>query len=201
MNRMCKRAVAAAGALALTGGTVLAASAGTASANSNPDNFSYGASADGFLNVDGLAFAQDSFGEHVRQLSHFSFSHLVTGGGIVDTAFPGGATSSVAKVNVLGSLTVLGLTARVVNSSCSYNDGDPTGQTTITGGLVGLGGFGEPVDPSPSVDEEIDLPGGVTVFLNDQLLTNRELTVHAMLIDLPGETITVGTSVCERDRS
>jgi hypothetical protein len=199
MNRICIRAIAAAGALALVGGTALTA-ARPASAKNNPDNVSYGASADGFVSVDGLAFAEDNFGEHVEQLSHFNFSHLVSGGEIVDTAFPSGASSSVAKVNVLGSMTVLGLTARAVQSSCSYNDGDPFGHTTIIGGLVGLGGYGEQVDPYPSVDESIDLPGGVTVLLNDQSENGDELTVNAMVIELPGgEDITVGTSVCEND--
>jgi hypothetical protein len=137
----------------------------------------------------------------VEQLSHFNFSHLVSGGEIVDTAFPSGASSSVAKVNVLGSMTVLGLTARAVQSSCSSNDDGPAfGHTTIIGGLVGLGGYGEQVDPYPSVDEAIDLPGGVTVLLNDQSVDDRELTVNAMVIELPGgEDITVGTSVCEND--
>jgi hypothetical protein len=200
MNRICRRAIAAAGALALTGGTVLV-SALPASAKSLPDNFSYGASADGFVNSDGLAEADDSFGDHVEQQSHFNFSHLVSGGEIVDTAFPGGATSSVAKVNVLGSLTVLGLTARVVQTSCSFHDGDPaTGHTTIIGGLVGLGGFGEPVDPDPSVNETIHLPGA-TVILNHQVTDiGGDVTVDGMFIELPGgEDITVATSACEGD--
>jgi hypothetical protein len=199
MNRMCTRAIAAAGALALAGGTALTAAL-PASAKSNPDNFSYGASADGFLNIDGLALADNEPGEHVAQLSHFNFSHLVTGGEIVDTAFSGGASSSVAKVNVLGSSMVGGLTARVVRSSCSLNDGEPNGQTTIIGGLVGLGGFGEPVDSNPAPDQSIDLPGGVTVLLNEHTENGDEFTVNAMVIELPGgEDITVGTSVCEDD--
>jgi hypothetical protein len=199
MNRICSRAIAAAGVLVLAGGTALTAAL-PASADGTTDNFSFGASADGFLNVDPLAFADDSPGEHVAQLSHFNFSHLVTGGEIVDTAFPSGASSTVAKVNVLGSLTVLGLTARVVHSSCSSNDGDPTGHTTIIGGLVGLGGFGEQVDPDPAPDQSIDLPGGVTVLLNEHTENGDEFTVNAMIIELPGgETITVGTSVCEDD--
>jgi hypothetical protein len=198
MNRICSRAIAAAGALALAGGTALTAAL-PASAGSNPDNFSYGASADGFVNVDGLATAEDNSGEHVAHLSHFNISHLVTGGEIVDTAFPGGASSTVAKVDVRG-LSVLGLTARVVSSSCSFNDGEPFGQTTIIGGLVGLGGFGEQVDPNPAPDQSIDLPGGVTVLLNEHTDNGDELTVNAMIIELPGgEDITVGTSVCEDD--
>jgi hypothetical protein len=201
MNRICRRAVAAAGALALTGGTLLA-TALPASAKPLPDNFSYGASADGFISSDGLAEADDSFGENVEQLSHFTFSHLVSGGEIVDTAFPGGATSSVAKVNVLGSFTVLGLTARVVQTTCSANnDGDATGHTTILGGLIGLGGFGEPVDPDPSVNETIHIPGA-TVILNRHTLDDGDLTVDGMFIELPGgEDITVATSSCEGDDS
>jgi hypothetical protein len=201
MNRICRRAIAAAGALALTGGTVLA-TALPASADGAPDNFSYGASADGFISSDGLAFADDSFGDHVEQLSHFTFSHLVSGGEVVDTAFPGGATSSVAKVNVLGSLTVLGLTARVVQTTCSFNgDGPASGRTTIIGGLVGLGGFGEPVDPDPSVNETIHIPGA-TVILNHHTLVDGRLTVDGMFIELPGgEDITVATTSCEGDDS
>jgi hypothetical protein len=199
MNRICRRAVAAAGALALTGGTALAAAA-PASAAPSSDNFSYGASADGFINVDPLAFAQNSFGEHVVQLSHFSLlSHLVSGGSMVDTAFNSGASSSVALVNVRSNLAALGLTARIVHSSCNNNDGT-SGQTTIVGGVVGVGGFGQTVDPSPYVDEPVYLPGGVTVLLNDQSSDGDFLTVNAMLIELPGgQEITVGTSVCEED--
>jgi hypothetical protein len=198
MKRIWTRTLAAAGVLALTGGTALTA-AMPASGKGNPTNFSYGARAQGVLDVSALAQAHDGAGAHVVGLSHFNFSELVTGGEMADTSFPSGASSSVAKVNVLGSVTVAGLTARVASSSCSYNDGDPSGQTTIIGGLVGLGGVGEAVDTNPGIDEEIDLPGGVTVFLNDQESINSELTVHAMLIEMPGETITVGTSVCHID--
>jgi hypothetical protein len=200
MNRIWTRAIAAAGVLALTGGTALV-SALPASAAGVPANFSYGARATGTFFVAALAQAHDQAGEHVVQLSHFNFATLVTGGEVIDTATPTGASSAVAKVNVHGVGQVSGLTARIASSSCSNNDGDSTGQTTITGGLVGMGGFGEPIDTNPTVDEEIDLPGNVTVFLNDQESTNRELTVHAMLIEMPGETITVGTSVCMNNDS
>jgi hypothetical protein len=197
MNRICRRAIAAAGALALTGGTLLA-SALPASADPQPDNFSYGASADGFISSDGLAEAEDSSGNHVEQLSHFTFSHLVSGGEVVDTAFSSGATSDVAKVNVLGAFTVLGLTARVVQTTCSSNgDGPASGHTTIVGGLFGLGGFGEPVDPDPSVNETIHIPGA-TVILNHHTLVGQQLTVDGMFIELPGgEDITVATTSCE----
>jgi hypothetical protein len=200
MNRICTRAIAAVGVLALTGGMTLAAAL-PASAAPAPANFSYGARAIGFLNVAALAQAHDRAGAHVVQLSHFNLAGLVSGGEITDTATPTGASAAVAKVNVHGLHQVSGLTARIASSSCSNNDGNSTGQTTITGGLVGLGGFGEPIDTNPAIDEEIDLPGGVTVFLNDQINNNRELTVHALLIELPGETITVGTSVCENDKT
>jgi hypothetical protein len=198
MNRICRRAVAAAGALALTGGTALAAAA-PASAAPVSDNFSYAASASGLLNIGPVAFAQNSFGQHVVQASHFSLlSNLVTGGSVVDTATSSGASSSVAQVNVRSILAALGLTARIVHTSCSSrNVGPASGGTTIIGGLIGLGGFGAPVDPDPSPNETVHLPGGITVVLNHQTLAGPQLTVDGLFIELPGgEDVTVATSSC-----
>jgi hypothetical protein len=200
MNKFSRRVIAAASAVALAGGTALAM-AGPASASAaipafpGADNFSYGASG-GFTGP--VAEAENSFGEHVATQGSFSIlSHLVSGGNVADTAFDNGASSSVAGVNVRGILAEIGLSARLVRSTCDDN-GDAS--TTILDGVVGLGRSGVPIDTFPSTDEEIDLPGGAEVFLNDQSNFDGELTVNALAIDLPGGgEITVGTSVCEDD--
>ena len=192
--------MAAAGALALTGGTALAAAA-PASAAPVPDNSSYGASASGLLNIGPVAFAQNSFGQHVVQASHFNLlSSLVIGGSVLDTATNSGASSTVAQTNVRSILAGLGLTARLVHTSCSSSTTvAATGDTTIFGGLIGLGGFGEQVDPSPSPNETVHLPGGITVVLNHQTTTiGGQLTVDGLFVELPGgEDVTVATSSCE----
>lgn len=64
----------------------------------------------------------------------------------------------MGRVNVKSTLALLSLSARAVHTSCDDN-GDLS--TTITGGQVGLGGFGPqlPVHPAPNTD--ISLPGGI----------------------------------------
>jgi hypothetical protein len=200
MNRICRRAIAAAGVLALTGGTALAAAA-PASAAPGSDNFSYGASASGFLNLGELGLAQNTFGQHVVTLSHVSLlSNLVTAGSVVDTANDNGASSSVAQARVRSILSSLGLTARVVRSSCSNPNGAATGQTTILGGMIGLGGFGQPLDTFPDPNESVSLPGGITVVLNHQVQDGDFLTVDGLFIELPGgQDVSLATSVCEAD--
>lgn len=129
MNSTCKRAVAAAGALALTGGTVLAATVPASASAVVPafpgaENYSYGVNADSFLlHADELALAQNEFGQHVEHVASFNLSSVVKGGAVVDTATDNGASSTIVKVNVLSSFAVLGLSARVVHSSCSNNRG------------------------------------------------------------------------------
>jgi hypothetical protein len=210
MNRICSRAIAAAGALALAGGTVLAAAL-PASAAPGGENSSWALDANGFRTVPPVAEA-DTFALHVARVSHINnLSLLTTTGAAVDTAFPDGASSNVALVNVRGPGTVLSLTARVARSSCAAGivpvvvgsvrpalPGASTGSTTIVGGLVGFGGFGFSLPVNPAVDQVIDVPGVGTVTLNDQDDSDGHLTVIAMSIEtLLGETIDVGTSVCQ----
>jgi hypothetical protein len=211
MNRISSRAIAAAGALALAGGTVLAAAL-PASAATGPDNSSWALDANGFVTVPPVAEA-DSFGLHVAHVSHINnLSLLTTTGAAIDTAFSAGASSTVALVNVRGPGTVLSLTARVARSSCAdaapptisersaapADLGDATGSTTIVGGLVGFGGFGAPLPVNPKVNQVIDVPGVGTVTLNDQDNSDGHLTVIAMSIQTRlGEVINVGTSVCD----
>jgi hypothetical protein len=200
MNRICRRVVAAAGALALAGGTALAV-AGPASAAPGSDNFSYAASTDGFLSTGEVALAENEPFRHVVTAGHLSeLSNLVTAGSVVDTANDNGASSTVASVNVRSILASLGLTARIVHSSCTSPTGPgiATGTTSILAGQVGVGGFGQSLPSNPSVDQPVSLPGGITVLLNDQSTDGDQLTVNALLIELPGGTdITVGTSSCE----
>ena len=211
MNRICSRAIAAAGALALAGGTVLASALpASAAPPPAPANSSWALDANGFVTVPPVAEA-DSFGLHVAHVSHINkVSLLTTTGAAIDTAFTTGASSSVALVNLRGPGTVLSLTARVARSSCDAGvpplvagvrpalPGESTGSTTIVGGLVGFGGFGFPLPVNPAVDQVVDVPGVGTVTLNDQDDSDGHLTVIAMSIQtLLGETINVGTSVCQ----
>jgi hypothetical protein len=200
MNRICRRAIAAAGALALAGGTALAA-AGPASASPGADNFSYAASASGLLNLGELGLAQNEPFQHVVTVSHISLlSNLVTAGSVVDTANDNGASSTVASVNVRSILAMVSLSARLVHTSCSNPNGVPTGQTSILSGRIGLGGAGQPVDSFPSPNETVSLPGGITVVLNHQVNDGDFLTVDGLFIELPGgQDISVATSVCEDD--
>lgn len=194
MNKISRRVIAAAGALALTGGTAVAAAAPASAATL--DNYSY-ATVSFFGSP--VALAENDFGQHLATVGSFSvLSHLVSGGNVADTATNSGASSNVSSVNVRSNLAALGLTARVVRSSCTANGLSTNGSTTILGGLVGVGRFGEPVDTFPSQDEEIDLPGGIEVFLNDQVDNGSSLTVTAMIVELPsGLEIPVGVSVCD----
>jgi len=215
MNRICSRAIAAAGALALVGGTALAAALPASAAPGPapaPENSSWALDANGFVTVPPVAEA-DSLGLHVAHVSHINdLSLLTTTGAAIDTAFSTGASSSVALVNVRGPGTVLSLTARVARSSCAdaapiiivINPGarpavtfNATGSTTIIGGLVGFGGFGVPLPTNPAVNQVVDVPGVGTVTLNDQANVKGHLTVIAMSIQTRlGETINIGTSVC-----
>jgi hypothetical protein len=197
MNRIWTRALAAAGALALAGGTVLTAAL-PASAAPDADSSAWALDAFGYLTVPPVAEA-DSFARHVAHQSHFSNPWLfTTAGAAVDTASSGAASSDVALINLRRPGTALALTVRLARSSCSPGVDVPTGRTTIVGGLVGFGGFGFSLPADPAVDQVIDLPGIGTVTLNDQDSSDGHLTVIAMSIQtLLGEVIDIGTSVCQ----
>ena len=95
---------------------------------------------------------------------------------------------------------VVALTSDDVESSCSFNTNTDTvsGATTITNGSIDLtlGTVTLASDPAPNTTVA-GLGSLATIVLNQQTTAgDGTLTVNALAITIAGQTLTVGTSVC-----
>jgi hypothetical protein len=212
MLRIRNRTIATLGALALSGG-VFAASALPASAA--PANVAYAVGTSGLLgNLPALAEASYP-GTSPVSIATVNANGLVTAKAATDTAGPTSASSTIADVEVPGTLGLSPASIKTVTSSCSYNSSTNTvsGTTSIVGGqllsgLSGLGGLGGlgglsglvpvslPANPAPNTT--LTVPGVLSITLNKQVSSGGTLEVDAVAISLLGtaETITIGTSIC-----
>jgi hypothetical protein len=214
MKRICRHALSAAAALALTGGFAVA-TALPAAAAPGPANYAYGASARGPLaNVFPIAVARWPGLLPVASIAHINVAHIVGAGPVLDVAGRNGAASFIGAVNVLGSIGLPALTVRAASSSCTVDStpGDldskrgtidsqtigASGKTTLFGGLLNSGLFRHflPVHPAPNT--KVRVPGIATVTLNKQVIKGNTLTVTALsVVMLRGaQTISAGVSVC-----
>lgn len=202
MKSITRRVIAAAGALAMSGG-IMAATAVPASAF-GADTVAYAAQADGDLGfVPPIGFTS-SPGPSFAHLTAVPLFDIVGLAGVTDRAEPDFASSSIAtlgiKVRHDGSPV---LWAYNVEASCNpSNDGDASGGTTLQLGRIWFGNipFFLPTDPDP--DTWYHVPGFGAIELNHQHLRNDgDLTVTAIRVFTHDERISIGVVRCEGDNN
>jgi hypothetical protein len=175
--------------VSLSGGPAFAAS----------PNEAYAASASGLVSISPVAEATYP-GTSPGSVASISSGTLITAGAVTDTADATDASSTIANLNV-GLSALVALTSDDVASSCSFDTNTDTvsGATTITNGSIDL----TPLDtialtsnPAPNTTVA-GLGSLATIVLNQQTTAgDGTLTVNALAITIAGQTLTVGTSVC-----
>ena len=196
MSKKVNGLVKAVASMSLAGG-MLALAAGPAFAAA--PNEAYAARATGLIKVTPLGLAT-SDGSSPVTLANINVAGLVTAGVVTDTADATSASSSIADVSA--TLTALvGLTASVVTSTCSFD----TDTDTVSGSATVVGSVGTvlPIALDATADTapntQISVPGIATITLNRQVTAaDGTLTVDAIYVNLlhSTQTLTLGTSIC-----
>ncbi len=148
-------------------------------------------------------FAASAFpaGPATNSVASAAVGTLLTTGVINTTANAGGATASVADLNVRLS-ALRSLTATAVSSQCTVNStsGAVSGSTSIVNGTVTvLTGTPITLATSPAPNSTVSVAGLATITLNRQTTApDGTLTVDAIYVQLLNstQTITVASSVC-----
>jgi hypothetical protein len=174
--------------VSLSGGPAFAAS----------PNEAYAASARGLVSISPVAEATYP-GTSPGSVASISSGTLITAGAVTDTADATDASSTIANLNV-GLSALVALTSDDVTSSCSFNTNTDTvsGATTITNGSIDLTPLAISLASNPAPNTTVAGLGSLaTIVLNQQTTAgDGTLTVNALAITIAGQTLTVGTSVC-----
>jgi hypothetical protein len=189
MNRLLRRAVTAAGVLAVTGGTALA-SAMPAGAVVFPR--SWAAQATGTVSLSQVALAYP--GNTPVAAFGVPTNPLLSTGFLLDRA---GSTWSYSQVQspsvaVNSALALVGASA--VNSQCITG---LTGSTQINHGQIVQ--YGQPtinLPLHPAANTTIQIPGGVTITLNKQDVGGGIRQVTAIYVAWSGQNVSVGVTRC-----
>jgi len=137
----------------------------------------------------------------INTLASVIAAGLATTGLVNTTANKGGATASVANVNVLLS-GISTLSATTVSSQCTVNQktGAISGSSSILNGSVSvLGSNPITLATAPAPNSTVSVPGIATITLNRQrTAADGTLTVDAIFVSLLGstQTITIASSMC-----
>ena len=175
--------------VSLSGGPAFAAS----------PNEAYAASASGPVNLSPVAEATYP-GTSPGSVASISSGTLITAGAVTDSADATDASSTIANLNV-GLSALVALTSDDVSSSCTFNTNTATvsGATSISNGNINitpLTNITLASNPAPNTTVA-GLGSLATIVLNQQTTAgDGTLTVNALAITIAGQTLTVGTSVC-----
>jgi hypothetical protein len=184
-------AVALAGALSALAITPASAAA---------PNLAYAALATGTISAGPIGEAAFPTGTSPVNLADASIAALLTTGVVTDTADATSASATIADISASVVSGVLTATADSVSSSCSFNTNTDmvSGNTSITDGQVTVLGFTAALASSPAPNTTVALlPSFVTVTLNAQSTAlDGTLTVTAIEIAVDGQSLDLGTSVC-----
>ena len=108
-----------------------------------------------------------SFSEPTLTLEADALSTSTEGGNL--GTHQGFATSSAELANLRFS-EILG--ADAVQTECTANGDGATGSTTLANAVVNVGGVGTAIEASPAPNTQFTVVPGVTVTVNEQLVTN-----------------------------
>ena len=189
MNRLLRRAVTAAGVLAVTGGTVLA-SAMPAGALVLPR--SWAAQATGTVSLSQVALAWA--GNTPVTAFGVPSNPLLSTGFILDRAGPTWSYSQVQSPSVSVSSALAMVGASAVNTQCITG---VTGTTQINSGQIVQ--YGQPtinLPLHPAVNTKIKIPGGVTITLNKQNIGSGIRQVTAIYVAWSGQNVSIGVTRC-----
>jgi len=185
------------GALAATGGLILAAAMPAFAASPNR---AYAASSSGLISISPIGEATFP-GTSPVTVAHANITGLLTTGVATATAGPTSASETVHAIS--GTLTaLLSLAATSARSSCTFhtNTGRVTGTTSITNGSVTRTGGGTTTfAANPAPNTTVSVPGIATITLNKQTTAgDGTLTVTAIYVSLLGstQTLSIARSVC-----
>ncbi len=197
MTRRIPSAVRITSAVALAGAlSTLAIMPASAAA----PNLAYATLATGTISAGPVGEASFPTGTSPVTLADANIAGVVSTGVVTDTADPTSASANIASMsaNIISGL--LTSTADNVSSSCLFNTNTSkvSGTTSITDGQVTVLGFTAALASSPAQNTVVALlPSFVTVTLNAQSVAgDGTLTVTAMEIQVDGQTLDIGTSVC-----
>jgi hypothetical protein len=197
MKKVISGVFRTAGALAATGGLILAAAMPAFAASPNR---AYAAASTGLISHSPIGEATFP-GTSPVTVASANIAGLLTTGVATATAGP---TSASETVNALSGILspLLSLAADSVTSSCSFNTntGAVTGTAGITNGsITRTGGGTTTLAANPAPNTTVNVPGIATITLNRQTKAgDGTLTVTAIYVSLLGgtQTLSIARSVC-----